>query len=59
MFSLLLIFGGIFAFFGSIVCFAVALVIGSGMMVNVGAAIFGLSIGQFSGFVLINEKPSS
>ena len=56
MFPLFLIFGGLTAFFGSIACFSVAVVIGSGMWVNVAAAVFGLSAGQFLGFVLITKK---
>ena len=59
MFSLLLIFGGIIGFFCSIACFGVALAMASGLWLNIGAAVLGLSIGQFAGFLLIYEKSPS
>jgi len=59
MFSLLLIFGGIIGCFCSIGCFGFALAIASGLWLNIAAAILGLSIGQFVGFILICEKNPS
>ena len=56
MFSLTLILGGIIGFFSSIACLGVAIAIDSDLWLNVAAAVLGLSIGQFLGFVLIHEK---
>ena len=53
MFSIILVFGGLIAFFGSVVCLVVAIVVGSDFLLNVAAAVLGLSFGQFLGFLLL------
>lgn len=55
MFALILLLGGIIAFFGGTAGIVSAIVFDSDLWVNVSAGLIGLSVGQILAFVLIKE----
>lgn len=55
MFSLLLIFGGLIVFSASMVCFVLAIVFASDLLLGVSAGVLGLSVGQFLAFLVIKD----